>query len=257
MPEIIGDENIQILTDTKNLFLNAECVFVEYYDVIRAPWFLLLTILGNNSRIGELLDISALKAMDGDSLFEWYVNRKDINFFNSFKDLTNISYDKDILLEGLIQDKIFYSDYVKLNSFDPIQQLSYTKMVNKIIFYTPIENKFIKEDINMNFNNKICEYKYGDFSDILKSIPKDSTFIFSDINKIITLEENNHLNYSSITVAGDYGYNYIYNSNGNKELSINIDYLNDNNIFKICYFNAIMPSEYYTLINTIKNEKGK
>ena len=254
MPEItepIADGGILRTTDT--MFLNSKCIFIEYYDVIKVPWFILLSSLGNSSRLREIVDISPIYGLNNSALYEWYVNRTDRNFFKCFKTNTPDGFDLDELLHTLSYNEAFYTDYSEINFSDVLLYLITSKMVKDVKIYTEDYNEHVEHDLRLNWGDEV-EYVYGDLKEVLEDIPDDSTYIFSDIFKLITLDECGKLPYSSICVAGDYDYNYTYDENGIRKLAVNVDYLIENNVFKISYFNAMLPDELFNNMNKGEEE---
>lgn len=226
------------MSTAKNMFLNSECMFIEYYDIIKIPWYVLLTVLSQNKKIRELLNLSEIEYLDSNGLFEWYCNRKNRNFLQDLAINKNIPDEFDTILDVLMDNEIFYETNTQLNTVNIINVALSHKMVKNVIIYTDDENDYVKKDIEKIFTKKNVKYKYGDFRKILKEIPTDTTYIFSDFNKAIIMAEENHLNYSSLVLPYDFSYNFLTNENNERVPLIDFGYLGKDHLFKIAYFNA-------------------
>ena len=226
------------MSTSKNMFLNSECIFVEYYDIIKAPWYILLSVLPQNQKIRELLDLSEIDYLDSSGLFEWYCNRKNRNFLQDLAINKNMPEELDKILNVLMNNEIFYTTDTSLNAIKTINIALSHKMVKNVIIYTEDENKYVDNDIKMLFPKKNVKYKYGDFRSILKEVPTDTTYFLSDFNKVISMAEEGHLNYSSLVLPYDFSYNFIKDEEGNKVPLIDFSYLGKDHLFKMAYFNA-------------------
>lgn len=222
---------------SKNIFFNSECVFIEYYDIIKSPWYVLLSVIAQNEKIKEILDLSQIEYLDSNGLYEWYVNRNNRNFL---EDLHGKKYlpDLDTLLEVLMENKVFYETDTKLNTVRVVNTILEQKLTKELIIYTEKENQFVKDDIERLFPKKNIKYLYGEFREILKQIPSDTTYFLSDFNKVIDLSEENHLNFSSLVLPYDYSYNFYINEKNEKVPNIDFTYLGKDHIFKYTFFNA-------------------
>ena len=120
--------------------------------------------------------------------------------------------------------------------------MSDSNATKNVYIYTERKIDNINDDIKRNFNSRV-KYVYGDFETVLKenNITRNSSFVFSDINKIEKLNNAGLLPYSSILLGEYQGYNY--DENGAPK--VDIDKLADNNIFKMYFFNAteLLPNE--------------
>ena len=83
--------------------------------------------------------------------------------------------------------------------------------------------------------NGNATYTSGKFEDVISRIPRDSTFVFSDIEKVNKLHELNRLDYSSIIVCDG----YRYNNKDKNTLKIDIDELRTKAIFKIDFIDNL------------------
>lgn len=232
----------KIYTGKDTMFYNSQCLFVEYHDVLKCPWFSLLCTVKNNECIHQLFDLSEIEDLDEMELFEWYINRKYRNIYQNFpiqKD--RISIPLDIFYDEFLTEQMGFSDFfyqtdTTLNFNTTLSVVSEMKdLIKKIIIYSEYENEFLKEDVYKNY--KHAEFVSGNFSDVIKNVPNDSTFVFSDINKINLLAENKKLDYSSILVCDGYRYNYTLTDK--KKLLVDIELLKKRFTFKLDFFDNI------------------
>ena len=110
-------------------------------------------------------------------------------------------------------------------------------MVEHIYLWTREENRILKNIIHQRYQEELqsnVTYLHGSFSSILPSVHPDSTFVFSDIRNILELEKNQRLDYTSIVIPLEYGYNY----DKEKNFIIDIDELTKKHIFKLNLFSV-------------------
>lgn len=222
----------------KDIFYNSECLFVEYNDVLSIPWFFLLLQLRNDETMNEVFDMELLKNYSTEEMVEWYLFRKhrnilkniplkNPNFFNE----TSIDY---VLNELMDITPSFYSDFFNLNFVGTLQNaILHKNIIHKFIIYSEYTNEFIVDAINRNYPS--VSFVSGDFTEAVKNVPNNSTFVFSDINKINILAKMNKLKYSSILVVDGYRYNYM--EDDKNKIKIDIEGLMKEHIFKLDFFN--------------------
>lgn len=229
-----------IYVGKNEIFYNSQCMFVEYQDIIKMPMFILLMAIRNNENISHVFDTREIESLDTAELFEWYVNRKNINFF---KDIPLIITDKKIpenFYDTLLEDYLsitdeFYTNNSELSFSHVIHKIVNQKdLVKRIIIYNNTKNVHIENDVHRMYGDDV-EFLFGDFRELISQIPNDSTFVFSDINKINIMAEMNKLNYSSILIPTGYRYNMIDNNN----YKVNFDELSKEFVFKYNFFNII------------------
>ena len=204
--------------NNKNFFTNSECVFVEYCDGVKLPWFVLLTFMQRSPSIGELFDMDQILCLDENGLLEWYLNRRHRNplydlckFDVDSEDLSEREVeflnDLDELLDEWCNVKDVYDIELTTNITPLLQHIAYTKLVKQIVVYHPTENKFIEEDVKELFG-PLAELKTGDINDVISELPTDTLYIFSDAENISVLEDVKGLDYSAILAVQDYKYNW-------------------------------------------------
>lgn len=241
--ELGKDEKMMVFTQD-SVFLNAKAVFVEYIDVIRSPYFLLLSLLVDTKhQLVPPFDLSPVINLEEDDLIAWYYARRNRNFMldlisPDFKDSVKVSDVEDFLNDQLEKNYELVESSVRLNFSTAVDILTRGEVTTtpKLVIYYPYNNPSIRKDIELLYEgNKGIEFAYGDMKDIFREFPTDSTYVFSDITNITLLEECDKLNYSSILVPDDYDYNRDEEGN----LLLNLDEYSKDYIFK---FNRFLAS---------------
>ena len=102
----------------------------------------------------------------------------------------------------------------------------------------------------------------GKFEDLVKIIPQDSTYVFSDIEKVNDLVKMNRLNLSCVLIANGLRYNFM--ENDSSKLKVDLEELSKKYIFKYSFFdnfdfnnalsNGVIPSELEALSNTVNDD---
>lgn len=247
MPDNIMEKtgkNNKVFTTYTDTFLNSQCLFIEYHDIIQSPWYVFLISAKDSELFKSLFDTFDIDNLSYDGIYEWYIHRRHINpLFDIplnqgvFETYFNSSYDvyKDTL-NKLVNEEMKNKDIVEvlgsLSFITVLNNLLAMNVVRDIVIYTKEDSDAIKDDINSLFKGKV-KYVSGEFIEVLKDIPRDSTYVFSDITKIKDLEKANKLDYSSILIPVEYGYNY----DDNKEFIIDLADIAKNHIFKLNFFN--------------------
>lgn len=228
------------------VFLNSKAVFVEYADLVRPIYITILKTLSVGEPIKEYpdftLDFSEIIGLDDEALDNWYVGRKYKNLLMNFvveEDRENVRMaDLEMILDKNIE---IVPDVLKIASeLSVVQALhilfkSDNGLCKKGIIWYPYDNKAILEDIQELFSDvaDCIEIKMGPIAEALKEVPDDATYIFSDITNIGVLEDVGKLDYSSVIVAEEYGYNAE-----NGEFIVDIDKMRENHVFKFDRFFA-------------------
>lgn len=221
------------------LFYNSHCLFVEYMDLIKTPWFVLLNLCRQNEKLKSILDITPIEDFSLDALFEWYMNRKNRNIFYELLFNKDVDLEEmDLLVKSQLEiSPIFFTLDTALTVVPAINKILRENIIKEVIVYSEYYNQFMEEDIKqVFFENKKVKYRHGNLKDVLRSIPIDTTYFLSDIEKIIALEETNHLDMASIILP----YEYRYNKNEKGEWNIDLEYLAKNHIYKLSFYNACL-----------------
>lgn len=241
----MSEKKIKMIpTHDDSVFMNSKSVFVEYIDLIRSPYFYILRGIANSkmSNINSVFDLSKIQGKSDIELIEYYYHRRHQN---PLYDLAKpgADYDKlDKIMDGTIErdgELLMYSP--ELNMVDAITILMHTDslLVKKVFIYYPYENQNIRSDVNTLFGfNENIEFVTGDLDEVLKAVPEDSTYVFSDIMKIETLAKLEKLNLSSIVLPYEYGYNYEHPGDIGGNLLLDLDKFRDTSLFKIDFFIA-------------------
>lgn len=241
----MSDERILMRCDDF-IFYNSKAVFVEYIDVIRSPYFPILFSMANRTEQtpNSIFDFSSVAGMDADELCNVYYSRRNQNVFYDFvRKGVPVEYEKvDKMADMLIEENpeiIFRSE--ELNFVNVLTALMWkdSLLAKKAIIYYPFDNPTVKKDVAKLFDfNTNIEFACGPIEDVLKEVPDDSTYVFSDITNIETLERLGKLEMSSILVPLEYGYNYVDNNDLDSDLLIDIEEYSKNTVFKFDMFLA-------------------
>lgn len=250
---IIGDnpaEQIKLCTTFDGVFLNSRSIFIEYLDIIKSPYYMMLLLFARHRELlPDVFDQTPLMNFTDDSeesimaLTDWYYDRKNQNFLydllkpdaisgTSFNDIDGF------LNAGLHDCQDLLDTCEPLNIVEVINSLVYkdSLLVPSIYIYYPYPNEWIERDTLSLFDNKEgFHFITGDIMEVLKDIPQDSTYIFSDITNIECLIELDKLNYSSILCAIDYQYS---RGDGDNDWVLDIEELMEKFIFKFNPFIA-------------------
>lgn len=248
------------------LFYNSKCLCIEYHDVIAMPWFTILSCIKNNDAFNNLFNMSEISDYDLIGLLEWYIYRKHRNIFKSIgvnEDSTELSDEEysSILEKTMSISEDIYNIPTNLKFLSTLRLfLSDSSMINQVIIYTEKNEPNIEKSLNKYFSKLGTKIKYvhGKFEDIAKTIPQDSTYVFSDIEKINTLIKLNKLNFSSVLIVNGLRYNYL--EKDATKLKVDLKELSKNYLFKYSFFdnfdfnnaisNGVIPSE----IESFKND---
>ena len=270
MPDKDADMIYHSSTDT--LFYNSQCLFIEFHDVISMPWFILANVIKNDKAFMSVFKTNELYNYTKNDMFEWYIYRKHRNIFQSIgvqKKVYKQTMNKipDNFYDNFLKNCMTASASLELYSVDTTLLfykslqilLSETpNMVKRIIIYSEYEEKGIKYFINnllkFNINPMKVEYVYGNFKDIIKDIPNDSTYVLSDIEKVQSLKELNKLHLSSLLIVNGLRYNYkLDNIN---QLKIDFKELSNEVVFKYSFFDNFVTFKANEKYDKIINKKS-
>jgi hypothetical protein len=225
-----------------NTFLNADCLFIEFDDVIRMPRFMLLFLLRDSEELGKIFDLSEVSSLSLDELYEWYVNRKyryvfrnlplteeakEKYFQNDEKKMShwvrNFEYQEYTAIEAAVTTN------TDLNAAEMLRMLSGDRIVKNILVYSEYDSDAIREYLSTEFGSNV-RYVHGKLEKVLEEqkVTNNSTFMLADMNKIQIIEKCGLLDYSSLVIPDGYGYN--------KELDFSIEELLNTHLFKIDFF---------------------
>lgn len=227
---------------SNEIFLNSQCIFVEYTDIIKSPYMVFLYMMAMDKSVGEnIFDTEIFSGYDSESLGEWYSHRK---YQNPLFEICKIKATSTQLEEFMNQEILISPDLIKLspqlNFADILQKLDIGKqnLVKKLVVWYPYDNDVIKSDLYEMLGD-VAHFVTGPLESVLKDIPDDSTYVFSNILRVGSLLDMGKLQYSSILIPKDYAYNFTQYG----EPKINYaNYLKEST-FKLNFFNAATITE--------------
>ena len=227
------------------VFLNSKGIFIEYADIIKSPYFMIIVVL---SALGKELpspfEISPILSKELDELTEWYYMRKNQN---PLLDLIEEEASANIKIKDINQyiNNQITEEIVKasneLNMVNVINRLYglHNELAGIVYVWYPYENAAIDDDIRKTLNSvEHINILHGDIVEALKKVPNDSTFIFSDVSNINALEYAGKLDFSSILIPVDYQYNFV-----DGEWLIDFEKLAKDHVFKLNKFFASIEME--------------
>lgn len=225
-----------------NFFLNSECLFIEYNDLLGLPLFLFLYPLRRNTRMMELFRLDKIQLLSNEELFFWYLNRKNINpLFDLLQPIVKFTPEelntfvlKEIGNPDAMSLFVYPYDSLSINKF--LERMIAEEFVSKIVIYYPTKNPNMEMEIRGFFYDPKgrIQFQYGSFKEVAKELPTDTTFLLSDIMHVQELIEINHLEFSSIGIP----YEYRYNFDDAGELKLPIQEFQKDILFKFNLFNA-------------------
>lgn len=234
------ESGTKVFTSFNSPFTNTENLIIEYNDILRPIGFDVLRVLRESDTINKFINIEPIQNISNSELFEWYVNREEINVFANFELNDDVFKDIEDRYDWL--EDFLYKEIDELNIMDiaieysllnTLPSVSKSDIIKRVFVYSERYSKAIESDIKERFGIK-AKYIYGDFGKVLleNNINDSTTYILSDILKIDTLIDNDLINYSSILLTDGYGYNF----DEDDEPLIDIEGLLESKIFKIFYF---------------------
>lgn len=217
------------------IFYNADYIVIEYIDLIKSPYLLLLDQIRKNPKINEIMNIDEIDFLSDDGLYEWYRNRKHQNFFidlNRYPDQISEESLNKLLEDQIGLSEYFYKKAVLLPLGGALKVMKRQGIAGEIIIYFPHHNDFAKADLEDKLNEK---FNFMDnFDEILDMTKENSTYFLSNIDLINKLKEKNYLQFSSITLPIE----YRYNKKNMDEFKIDLEALYKEHPFKLTYMRA-------------------
>ena len=221
------------LKDTGTIFYNADYIVIEYIDMIKSPYIILLNaIRQQNKKIREILKLEEVEYLSDMGIYEWYRNRKHQNFLidlNRYPDEISEESLNELLESQINLKSFFYEQARPLIILDMLDTLNRNNISTNIIIYHPHDNDYAEKDLK---NITGHSYKFmNDFNEVIKTAGYNSTYFLSDINKINIMRDKDVLKMSSITLPIE----YRYNKKNMTEFNIDFDELFKKNPFKLSY----------------------
>ena len=252
-PENIMEDtgkNNKVLLSTDGVFINNDCMFIEYDDVIKSPYFMILVYFADVHMTypDEIFDLTEIKGLSMDALYEWYTNREHQFILDNFKiredkvefkedDPDGYKWKRDFVysLYENIEDIVFRDTSLNFVT-TMVNIMKHNLLIKKFFVYTERYSKNIEIELLEAFPN--INYVHGDLVEVLKrkDITNNSTFVLSDVKKIAAIAQAGKLNFSSVVIADRYEYNYKGRLD---ELVIPVELLLKDNLFKLDFFDNI------------------
>lgn len=229
-----------VLRGIDTLFYNSQCVFVEFHDVLAMPYLALLEFGKGRHSFSRMFDMRQINVCDIAGLVEWYTNRPYQNvlkclLYENDKQIYNDDQLNDLLVGFMNSCPEFYNIDTSLKFLSVLRLLASDKgLVKQIILYSEKEETGIKTIINHYFDEDSVRYLHGKFEDTIGLIPRDSTFVFSDITKVQKLADMKRLSYSTVLIPVGLRYNYM--EDDPNTLKVNLEELEKEHLFKYSFF---------------------
>ena len=160
------------------MFVNSKSLVIEYHDVLRAQWFATLQCLVKTDAVDDFFDLSYLKTMDGNELYEWYVMREHQNFLldlpckTPFESMEEKEKVLDQFLFNIGEIPQLYARNVTLNFHDIFLNLlrDGKGMVKHIYIYGgKIKDPLLEAQVKQEYTNDV-DFLYGDFGKSLHEV---------------------------------------------------------------------------------------
>ena len=203
-----------VILASDSVFINSKCLFVEYNDVIKSPLFLLMYLYIQDEELNRCFDLSSVIGITPKEMCEFYLHRKYINPLYNFPlnskidPIEGADFADKVVSESLDISKSFLSDDTALNFAATLAfVLRDPNFIKDCRVYTRDYHKLIEEDLFEMYGKRV-KYVYGDFKEVIKSVPPDTTYVFSDITKMQELHEEDKLRLNTVLLADNYSYNY-------------------------------------------------
>ena len=224
------------------IFYNSDYVVIEYIDLIKSPYLVLLNLIRTNPKMGEILNIDEIRYMDDASLYEWYVNRKHQNFFMDLvrPDIMKTNPNQyHAVMNQLLDDQIsisdrFYSDAILLPLGGSLKFIKRQSVCKDIIIYHPHPNKFAEENLHSLVGESFTWM--SDWDKVMEKAGANSTYFLSDIHKVERMRDAGILEFSSITLPQE----YRYNKKNMKDYRLDFDAMMKANVFKLSFIAACL-----------------
>ena len=232
------------MTNVQKTFLNSNYVVIEYIDLIKSPYLMLLDILRKDEKLDEFFYMERVRDLDSEGLYEWYLNRKNQNFLidlnRDTEKLSNEALDKFLENQMGVTDFIYTID--PLIFADSVRKIKSIKgLVQDVIIYFPFKTDLAKKNLEELYDMPFTFM--SDFDKILDIAGSDSTYFLSDVEKIFRMKEKGCLKFSSVTIPVE----YRYNRKNPTEWKFDYDELVEENLFKLSFLRActyIEETEY-------------
>lgn len=239
-------EKFAFVQTQENFFYNSELLFIEYDDIIKSIPFGILEVVSVYPRvIDKVCDTTLFEGFSQESLYEFYITRKEHNIFKKFlrddyKKMSDRVYELyNPFLDMLKVTPEIVDSLPELNFCQTLKSLlrlkDYNKLAKKILIWSPIYHDVYKDSIEHLFGSKV-KYVYGNLEEVLKDQPKDTTYVFSNIENINIIEKMDRVSLASFAVPYEYEYNFNINEDGERIPKVDITKLSAEHCMKFNYF---------------------
>lgn len=227
-----------------------EIIFIEYEEIIRSPYPLLLNLIAHQYRDSykDFLWMEEFESMDMKNLERLCVQRTKKNIFEY---LAKTPFDYDKALKEF-KDKFFnlYNESPMLAIGENIAKFMTQKFTKQIYIHTEEYDTRVHLDIQETFNNmELVNYVTGPFDDVIQTLDGISCYILRDIEKVPVIFDHQKGNYTEILLAA-YGFNYKLDEKEDPVYKIDIQpFLTDETVFKFGTFQPVeLTAEHFTFV---------
>lgn len=221
-----------------SIFYNTDVLFIEVYDILINPHLQMLKVNVDNPSLTDIFDFSPVRYLSNDGLHEWYKNRRNFNpFIDLLRPNRKLSDSVLSICDTMIDmDNRFIKVSDSLNFYSALYSLlhSASDLVEEIIFYTPNHSKNVAIYLKEIMDKRKVTYYYGDLLSCLPKSSKSVTYVFSDIEHVLELQEANKLHMSSVLIPAE----YRYNKKSYFEYKVDLAKMKETNIFKYNFFQS-------------------
>lgn len=228
-----------VFRSSDSFFTNSKALFITYYDLLNVPWFAYICAIRNQKCLYDLLKLSDIGFMNTNELLAWYMNREYQNPLKTLWIGDESEYDSldEFLMSEMTSERatpLYNLNYDFLTIQEFLFEIVKNKFCENIVVYTPEENKYVKEEMDHLYGDKVS-VKFGNMDDIISKLPTDTTYMSNSTDILESLLRTNHLDFSSVAVPYDYSYNFKKDGS----LKYDVEKLSKDHVFKFNLFNAI------------------
>lgn len=233
-------------TNNNPFTMRDEIILIEHDDIIKCPSVGILNLIEEKytDDLKGLIDIAKLKRMDFKNKQRFCIERPTKNVLDYLKieDFNTA----DIYDELYKSCDSLYMELPLMMMGATIFILSPQKFTKKIYIFSEEYDEKIEFNVHENFKDlPNVYYVAGDLKTIVNSIEPPTTYMFSDIDHVQTIIDEDKIEFTEIMVA-QYGYNYEV-KNGVLQIKGDYDKLMPELYFKIGSFTPLkMDSTFYT-----------
>lgn len=223
-----------VMSVQQTIFQNADYLVIEYIDMIKSPYILLLDLIRRNDKLRNILKLEEIDELGVNGLVEWYMNRKNQNFLIDLcKDPDIPKSELDKLLDSQLSlTDIWFTETCFLNLSTVLRGHKLHNYTNGIIVYYPHTNMIAQKDMEAEYDIS-CRF-VKTFEEAVDIAGSNSTYFLSNIDNVNILKEKDKLQFSSIVLPVE----YRYNRKNMKDFKIDLNALSESYAFKIAFMRA-------------------